>query len=164
MMQHEAAAEHAGLKIAATKWGCQVQIRGSGKFCERTARLAAHEGITVEGQDLADIVRDEQERMRRGERPQAWPAAERDLRAQELARAQRITRQLIHDMAASGDFPCDDAERARARADAVEASVESAADGPREHSRRGGPSRPGLSPSPDWMAPTRRRSGAPVTI
>ena len=111
-------ATRAALQLAQAKWG-SVQISGSSEFRERAARAAAREGVRVVDADLADIVRDEQERMRRGEPPQARPAAERDARAQELARAQAVSQQLIHDMMASGDFTCDDAEWARACSDDI---------------------------------------------
>jgi hypothetical protein len=69
MVQHNETAEVAALRIAAAKWGDQISIQGSSEFRERAARLAAREGITVEDQDLADIVRDERARMARGEPP-----------------------------------------------------------------------------------------------
>lgn len=109
----------AALQLAQAKWG-RVQISGSREFRERASRLAAREGIRVIDADLVDIVRDEQERMRRGEPSQARPAVERDLRADELAQAQRVTQRLIHDMVGSGDYQCSDAEWARACADDVE--------------------------------------------
>jgi hypothetical protein len=103
----------AALQLAQAKWG-RVQISGSSEFRERASRLAAREGIRVIDADLVDIVRDEQERMRRGEPSQARPAAERDLRADELAQAQRVTQRLISDMVGSGDYACSDGEWARA--------------------------------------------------
>ncbi len=108
------------LQLASAKWGGKVQIQGSGEFRERAARLAAREGIRVVDADLADIVSDEQERMRRGEPPQARPAAERDLRADELARAQVACQRLIRDMVESGDYACSDAEWARACSDDID--------------------------------------------
>ena len=108
------------LQLAGAKWGGNVQIQGSGEFRERAARLAAREGIRVVDADLADIVSDEQERMRRGEPPQARPAAERDLRADELARAQVACQRLIRDMVESGDYACSDAEWARACSDDID--------------------------------------------
>ena len=109
------------LQLASAKWGGKVQIQGCAEFRERAARLAAREGIRVIDADLADILRDEQERMRRGEPPRAQPAAERDLRADELARAQRVTQRLISDMVQSGDYACSDAEWARACSGDLEA-------------------------------------------
>ena len=103
----------AALQLARAKWG-RVQISGSSEFRERAARAAAREGIRVVDADLADIVADEQARMRRGEPPRAQPAAEPDPQAQELARAQAACQRLIHDMVASGDFNCNAAEWARA--------------------------------------------------
>ena len=120
MLEHDSTAEHAALKIASAKWGGKVQIQGCAEFRERAARLAAREGIRVIDSDLADILRDEQERMRRGEPPRAQPAAERDLRADELARAQSVTQQLIRDMVNGGDFACSEAEWARACRDDVD--------------------------------------------
>ncbi len=104
----------AALQLAAAKWGGKVQIQGSAEFRERAARLAAREGIRVIDADLADIVHDEQARMRRGEPSPTRPAAERDPRADELARAQSVTHRLISDMVESGDYVCTDAEWARA--------------------------------------------------
>ena len=69
MLEHDAIAEHAALKIAAAKWGGAVTIGGSAGFRERMARSAAREGIEVEDADLEDIVRDERARMARGEPP-----------------------------------------------------------------------------------------------
>ena len=111
----------AALQLSAAKWGGRVSIQGSAEFRERAARLAAREGIRVVDQDLQEIVADEQARMRRGEPPSARPAADRDLRADELARAQRVTQRLISDMVDSGDYACSDAEWARARSDDLEA-------------------------------------------
>ena len=108
------------LQLAAAKWGGEVSVQGSAEFRERAARAAAREGVRVLDEDLAAIVADERERIQRGEPPQARPGAERDPRADELARAQRVAQQLIRDMVTSGDFPCDDAEWARACADDVE--------------------------------------------
>lgn len=108
------------LQLASEKWGGRVQMQGSAEFRERAARLAAREGIRVVDADLADIVADERERMQHGKLPQARPAAERDLRAQELERAQRVTQHLIREMVDSGDYACSDAEWARACADDVE--------------------------------------------
>ena len=102
------------LQLASAKWGGKVQIQGSAEFRERAARLAAREGIRVIDADLADIVHDEQARMRRGEPSPTRPAAERDPRADELARAQSVTHRLISDMVESGDYVCTDAEWARA--------------------------------------------------
>ena len=111
----------AALQLSAAKWGGKVSIQGSAEFRERAARLAAREGIRVVDQDLQEIVADEQARMRRGEPPSARPAAARDLRADELARAQRVTQRLISDMVDSGDYACSDAEWARACSDDLEA-------------------------------------------
>ena len=109
----------AALQIAQAKWG-RVQISGSSEFRERAARAAAREGIRVVDADLADIVADEQARMRRGEPPQARQAAERDRRTRELAQAQRLTQLLIRDMVGSGDYACSDGEWVRACSDDLE--------------------------------------------
>ncbi len=69
MLEHDAAAEHAALKIAAAKWGGAVTIGGSSEFRERMARSAARESIEVMNDDLNSIVMDERERMSRGEPP-----------------------------------------------------------------------------------------------
>jgi hypothetical protein len=106
----------AALQVAQAKWG-RVQISGSSGFRECAARIAAREGIRVMNADLADIVRDERERMHRGEPPMAQPAAERDPRADELARAQAVCQRLIRDMVESGDYECSDVEWARACSD-----------------------------------------------
>ncbi len=110
----------AALQLAAAKWGGKVSIQGSSEFRERAARTAAREGIRVADADLADIVRDEQERMRRGEPPRAQPAAEKETLAQDLARAQATCQQLIRDMVESGDYECSDAEWARACSDDID--------------------------------------------
>ena len=69
MVEHDAAAEHAALKIAAAKWGGRISIQGSSEFRERMARSAAREGIDVMDEDLQAIVTDERERMSRGAPP-----------------------------------------------------------------------------------------------
>jgi hypothetical protein len=107
------------LQLAQAKWG-RVQISGSSEFRERAARAAAREGIRVVDADLADIVADEQARMRRGEPPQGRQAAERDRRTRELAQAQRLTQLLIRDMVGSGDYACSDGEWVRACSDDLE--------------------------------------------
>ena len=107
------------MQLAQAKWG-RVQISGSSEFRERAARAAAREGIRVVDADLAGIVADERERMQRGKPPRARPADERDHRAQELAQAQRVTQQIIHDMVESGDYACSDAEWARACSDDID--------------------------------------------
>jgi hypothetical protein len=56
----------AALQVAQAKWR-KVSIRGSAGFRERAARFAAREGIQVEDADLQALVRDERERMARGE-------------------------------------------------------------------------------------------------
>lgn len=104
----------AALQLAAAKWGGKVSIQGSSEFRERAARLATREGIGVTDHDLQEIVADERARMQRGEPPRARLAAERDPRAQELARAQAVCQQFIRDMVDSGDYACSDAEWARA--------------------------------------------------
>ena len=109
----------AALQLAQAKWG-RVQISGSGEFRERSARAATREGIRVVDADLADIVADEQERMRRGEPQRGQPASERDPRAPELAQAQCVTHRLISDMVESGDYACSDAEWARACSDDID--------------------------------------------
>lgn len=50
----------------------------------------------------------------------AQPAAERDPRANELARAQALCQRLISDMVESGDYTCSDAEWARACSDELD--------------------------------------------
>ena len=69
MVEHDADAEFAALKIAAAKWGGAVTIGGSSEFRERMARSAARGGIEVMDEDLQAIVTGERERMSRGEPP-----------------------------------------------------------------------------------------------
>ena len=108
------------LQLAAAKWGGKVSIEGSSEFRERAAWAAAREGVRVVDEDLADIMRDERERMQRGEPSRAQPAAVRDPGAQDLARAQGACQQLIRDMVESGDYACSDAEWERACSDDID--------------------------------------------
>lgn len=73
LTRHDAAAEYAALRLAVARFGGRVEIRGSAAFRERMARAAAREGIEVADADLQYIVRDEQTRMARGERPDGRP-------------------------------------------------------------------------------------------
>lgn len=54
----------AALRLAAQKYGGKIDITGSGAFRERAARMAAHLGIEVLDGDLAQVVADEQEKIR----------------------------------------------------------------------------------------------------
>ncbi len=84
LLRHDEAAEVSALRVAAAKWRRRVSIQGSGEFRQRMARMAAHEGIEVENQDLQAIVRDERERMALGE-PGPRERAELDREARQQA-------------------------------------------------------------------------------
>ena len=115
MLRHDADAETAALRVAAAKWGGRVQIIGSSAFRERMTRLAAREGITVEDQDLQQIVRAEHAKVQ-GKSPLPTATAE-----SELAEAQRVCQTLISNMVQSGKYTCSDPEWARACSGDLEA-------------------------------------------
>jgi hypothetical protein len=115
MLRHDTDVEIAALRVAGAKWGGRVQISGSSPFRDRMARLAAHEGITVEDQDLQEIVRAEHARVQ-GKPPLPTAAAE-----SELAEAQRVCQTLISNMVQSGEYTCSDAQWTRACSGDLEA-------------------------------------------